>query len=132
AELDDAYAADHPGVNPGPYVMISVSDIGVGMEDIVLQHLFEPFFTTKPTGHGTGLGLATVYGIVSQSQGHISTYSEPGIGTTFKLYLPMIDAPLTTAEPHALMPTVIGGTETILLVEDDDLVRGYTETILQS
>ena len=123
--LDAEYQRTHPLVPPGRYIMFAVSDTGTGMTDEVKSHLFEPFFTTKPRGQGTGLGLATTYGAIRQSNGHITVYSELGKGTTFKFYLPVVDAssePLITPspdEPHAL----VGGNETILVVEDDTRVR---------
>jgi CheY-like chemotaxis protein len=122
-ELDEGYAREHVDVRPGSYVMLAVSDTGCGMDAEVQAHLFEPFFTTKDRGRGTGLGLATTYGIISQAGGHIRVYSEPRMGTTFKVFLPRIDEqpepmPRTTAPPRPR-----GGNETILLVEDEDAVR---------
>jgi len=122
--LDRAYveAKGLEAMRPGMYVRLVVSDTGHGMNRETLEHVFEPFFTTKPVGEGTGLGLATVYGIVRQSGGFIWAYSEPGTGTTFKIYLPLIDAPVrATAASRAL--SVEGGRETVLLAEDDDAVR---------
>jgi two-component system cell cycle sensor histidine kinase/response regulator CckA len=126
--LDGAIAGDTT-IRSGPHVMLSVSDSGEGMTEEVKRHLFEPFFTTKDQGKGTGLGLATVYGIIKQSGGHIRVYSEPGNGSVFKVYLPRV-APDTRAEVEAALEPVHGGTETILLVEDDEAVRALGITIL--
>jgi PAS domain S-box-containing protein len=129
-ELDAEYAVSHPGVLPGPYVMLSVSDTGVGMSQTTLAHVFEPFFTTKGAGKGTGLGLATCYGIVKQSGGSIFVYSELGRGTTFKVYLPRVLAsPTERSAPQAKLAAA--GTETLLLVEDDDMVRRVAVRILR-
>ncbi len=120
--LDEDYAATHLDVQPGEHVLLAVSDTGVGMSEEVQARIFEPFFTTKEEGEGTGLGLATVYGIVKQSGGHIWVESEKDEGTTFKVYLPRVEEtpvpPLQEVEPK--MPS---GSERILLVEDDDAVR---------
>ena len=132
ADLDDEYVRRNVGSRPGPHVMLAVSDSGVGIPREPQRHIFEPFFTTKEQGKGTGLGLATVYGIVKQSGGYIEVDSEPGRGTTFRIYLPRVDSASPAAErsPRAAAPT--GGTETILLVEDEDGVRELARDILRS
>jgi CheY-like chemotaxis protein len=121
--LDEAYARKHPDVTPGSYVVIEVSDNGVGMDAETKSHIFEPFFTTKEMGKGTGLGLSTVYGIVKQSQGSIEVYSELGIGSTFKIYLPHVEADVSEASTQAPSKAGLQGTETILVAEDEDLLR---------
>ena len=129
--LDEAYAGEHPEVAAGEYVRIVVSDTGQGMDREVLAHVFEPFFTTKELGKGTGLGLATVYGIVKQSGGHLACYSEPGKGTTFTIYFPRTtEGP--DAAPRVEEPAASGRGETILLVEDDESVRRFTRGVLTS
>jgi two-component system, cell cycle sensor histidine kinase and response regulator CckA len=130
--LERAYASEHPGVNPGRHVVLSVSDTGVGMDRDTQARIFEPFFTTKATGKGTGLGLSTVFGIVQQSGGHIWVYSEPGNGTTFKIYFPEATEDVAP-QPQAqtLRPETLHGSETILLVEDQDEVRLVARDILR-
>jgi PAS domain S-box-containing protein len=130
-ELDEEYARQHVGVKAGPHVMLAVSDNGVGMDRAVLARVFEPFFTTKELGKGTGLGLATVYGIVEQSAGSIFVYSELGRGTSFKIYFPRVAAPPAVAGEGAGASGPPGGTETILLVEDEDQVRALVQRILR-
>jgi PAS domain S-box-containing protein len=130
AEMDEAYARKHPVVQPGSFVLLTVSDTGVGMDKETLARVFEPFFTTKERGKGTGLGLSTVYGIVKQSGGFVWAYSEPGQGATFKVYLPRVDQ-LTTASslPHAQVEA--RGSETILLVEDEEPLREMIREMLE-
>jgi PAS domain S-box-containing protein len=125
AVLDEAYVARHGGVDipAGDYVQLSVGDTGMGMKPEIQARIFEPFFTTKPVGQGTGLGLSTVYGIVKQSEGFIWVYSEPGLGTTFKIYLPRVGAGRTLAGAADRAGATRGGSETILIVEDEDMVR---------
>ncbi len=130
AELDEAYAASHPGATAGDHVVLAVSDTGHGMDAATQARAFEPFFTTKGPERGTGMGLATVYGIVRQSGGSIYLYSEPDRGTSFKLYFPRTDRPLTEAAMAPAAALTTSGTETILLVEDDAEVRGFARRIL--
>jgi PAS domain S-box-containing protein len=135
AFLDDQYQMLHPEVRPGEYVLVAITDTGAGMPKEVLERVFEPFFTTKEVGKGSGLGLSMVYGFVKQSNGHVAIYSEPGLGTTVRMYLPAQQGKLSkepaqgrTHERRAM----VGGAETVLVVEDDPFVRSYAVKCLQS
>ncbi|MBI5444542.1 MAG: response regulator [Deltaproteobacteria bacterium] len=129
--LDEAYCATHPGATPGEYAVLSVSDTGVGMDAQTLERIFEPFFTTKEPGKGTGLGLATVYGIVKQAGGSIYAYSEPGQGTTFRICLPRWTGGPSRAESRPEMSTPRRGSETVLLVEDEEAILELGRAILE-
>jgi PAS domain S-box-containing protein len=130
-ELDAAYQRRHLDSRPGPHVRLTMSDTGLGIEDATLSHIFEPFYTTKEQGRGTGLGLSTVYGIIKQSGGHISVYSEPGRGSAFQIYLPKAEGPATRQAEPAASPAPRGGTETILVVEDEQAVRQVAREVLE-
>jgi PAS domain S-box-containing protein len=130
--LDQTYCRSHAEVKPGRYVMLAVSDTGCGMDELTKTHIFEPFFTTKELGKGTGLGLAMVYGFIKQSGGHINVYSEPGLGSSFKMYLPEVEATSTPWASSSETEKMPQGDETILLAEDDSAVRSLTRRVLQS
>jgi PAS domain S-box-containing protein len=130
-DLDEGYCATHPYISPGRYVMLSVSDTGHGMSDEVKAHIFEPFFTTKERGSGTGLGLATTFGTVKQAGGSIEVYSEAGIGTSFKIYLPRVEEEASPPVKDDRPQDMRGGSETVLLVEDEDIVRNLCIRILE-
>jgi two-component system cell cycle sensor histidine kinase/response regulator CckA len=131
--LDESHASQQVSVVPGPHVMLSVSDTGVGMDALTQSRVFEPFFTTKGPGKGTGLGLSTVFGIVKQSGGTIEVTSELGLGTTFKIYFPRVNqaSRATSKVPSSDDGDNLRGSETILLVEDEALVRALTRTLLR-
>lgn len=129
--LDSDYAQSHPESRVGPHVVLAVSDTGIGMDKPTQARIFEPFFTTKPKDRGTGLGLSTVYGMVKQSGGSVWVYSEPGKGTTFKIYLPSVFEESERSLPPAASNAKMGGTETVLLVEDDPQVRMVARTVLR-
>lgn len=133
-DLDDRYAADHYPARPGPYVLLAVTDTGIGMSEETQAHMFEPFFTTKEKGKGTGLGLATVYGIIKQSGGFIWVYSELGHGSTFKIYLPRVGEAGTRSGAPALTSAAAPaprGTETVLVAEDEPPVRAIARQVLE-
>lgn len=129
-ELDPTYVREHAEMNPGQYIMLAVSDNGIGMDETTRLRVFEPFFTTKETGKGTGLGLSTAYGIVKQSGGYIWVYSEPGRGTTFKIYLPRVDAQPEAVRRQESAFSSYRGTETVLILEDEDGVRALVRHML--
>ncbi len=129
--LNDDYLNTHAGARAGEYVLLSISDTGQGMDKDIVEHIFEPFFTTKEFGKGTGLGLASVYGIVKSYGGYISCYSEVGRGTTFKIYLPAAQKPATPEEKDAVPVPPRGGTETILLVDDEESIREFASAVLE-
>ncbi len=133
AELAADYVRRRPGVaiRPGPYVVLAISDSGHGMDRRTMEHAFEPFFTTKPVGHGSGLGLSTVYGIVKQSDGYVWAYSEQGRGTTFKIYLPVVQSAAPAPPPAPAPKASAGRGEAVLLVEDDEAVRAVTRRALE-
>jgi nitrogen-specific signal transduction histidine kinase len=131
--LDEEYVQQHPEVTPGDYLMIALSDSGSGMDLPTLNKIFEPFFTTKTVGKGTGLGLAMVHGLVKQHEGHIWVYSEPGKGSVFKIYLPIVEsAPVDAVPPQAPRAQLCAGGSTILLVEDNEMVRSLVFALLNS
>jgi PAS domain S-box-containing protein len=130
--LDEAFCKMHRGAKPGDYVQLTVSDTGHGMDKETLEHIFEPFYTTKETGKGTGLGLATVYGIVKSHKGHIVCYSELGVGTTFKIYLPAMESTEGTARAEEQIMEPQGGSETVLFVDDDKPIRILGTEILEN
>ncbi len=129
-QLDAEYARVHLNVEPGPHVLLAVTDTGCGMDEETVSRIFDPFFTTKTVGQGTGLGLYAVYGVVKQSGGTIWVYSEPGEGTTFKIYLPLVNQVGQTSEVAPRRPEWPEGSETILVVDDEELLRGLTSKIL--
>jgi len=129
--FDQEQGIRHPEMKPGDYVMLAITDSGTGMSAEVKAHLFEPFFSTRGVGQGAGLGLSTCYGIIKQSGGHISVYSEPGLGATFKIYLPPVESPAQIPLPRLDPPDLPRGTETLLLVEDDPVLREMAATLLR-
>jgi len=129
--LDESYTSTRPGPKPGPYVMLALTDTGLGMDAETQSRIFEPFFTTKEVGKGTGLGLSTVHGIIQQSAGHIEVYSEPGRGTCFKIYLPAVQDPVEGTPEAGPTIRLQGGSETVLLAEDDEMVRSVVSQTLR-
>src|SRR5262249_47332235 len=130
-DLDDAYCATHPGVRPGRYVVIAVSDTGVGMDKETLDRVFDPFFTTKPIGHGTGLGLSMVYGFAKQSNGQVRIHSTPGSGTTVSIFLPAAEGRIEDEEAIGSEAVHEGDGQSVLLVEDDESVRLLVRDVLE-
>jgi signal transduction histidine kinase len=130
-DYDEEYIRSHPVAKAGPYVMMAISDNGLGMDEKTRTHLFEPFFTTKEKGKGTGLGLSTVYGIVKQSEGFIWVYSEPGHGATFKIYFPRVEGKASNPEENIDSDEMVQGVETILITEDEDAVRSLVARVLR-
>ena len=128
--IDEAYCQAHPWAHPGSYALLSITDTGIGMDSETQMRIFEPFFTTKELGKGTGLGLAIVYGIIKQHKGLINVYSQKGHGTTFKIYLPSASGKAEALKAPRIAE-VKGGKETILLAEDNDMLRELAETILK-
>src|SRR5260370_6421476 len=131
-ELDQSYAWQLAGAKPGHYFMLALTDAGTGIDAETLAHIFEPLFTTKEVGKGTGLGLPTVYGVVKQSGGYIWVDSKPRQGATFQIFLPRIEEPATTITATTPLAETIGGSETILLVEDAESLRKLTRSFLES
>jgi len=131
-EIDYSYVNEHPDATSGPFVLLSVTDNGTGMDEETRKHIFEPFFTTKGPAQGSGLGLATVYGIVKQSHGWIEIYTELGKGSAFKIYLPRTNENLETRADAEHRRANVGGSETVLLVEDQDEVRHLATKVLKS
>jgi CheY-like chemotaxis protein len=131
-EVDQSFAEQHPPLAAGSYVMLAVSDTGTGMDRTTLSRIFEPFFTTKEKGKGTGLGLSTVYGIIKQSGGYVLVESEPGQGTTFRIYLPRVEDALEPTSAVGASSSQSGGSETVLLVEDEESVRQLVRETLES
>ena len=129
--LDDAFSQVHPWASMGNYVLLSIADTGIGMPPDTVEHIFEPFFTTKETGKGTGLGLSMVYGIVKQHNGLVHCYSELSKGSCFKIYLPAVERVTEATEKTDDAPTPVGGTETILVAEDEEIVRDLTVRVLE-
>jgi CheY-like chemotaxis protein len=132
AEMDETFVQRYPyPVKPGWYVLLTVSDTGIGMDAATKAKIFEPFFTTKEKGKGTGLGLAMVYGVVKQSGGYIDVESEPGVGTTFKIYLPRVEEEIAAEQAEEAVASALVGNETVLLVEDETSLRTLTRNLLE-
>ena len=132
-EMDEVFVRRYPyPVQPGLYIRLTVSDTGTGMDPATRARIFEPFFTTKAKGQGTGLGLSMVYGVVKQSDGYIDVYSEPGLGTTFKIYLPRVDEAVVPVKAETTLSKTLRGTETVLLVEDETALRTLTSSVLET